>query len=113
MTETEATPFLGPRSPDDSVNSSPPDRIFGQFYGIFVAIAVGVYAGIRSRTMRDAWIFAAVFGFEAVGSVCMAAVLKHHAYRKSLAAFALYFLISAVFAPSTYSLGVRFSSSPL
>jgi hypothetical protein len=64
-----------------------------------VAVAVGIYAGIISRTMHEAWIYSTIFCSEALICAAVAVFLKTYTLKKSIAGFSLYFLTSAALAP--------------
>ncbi|KAK8886456.1 hypothetical protein M9Y10_041919 [Tritrichomonas musculus] len=105
----ETTPFL------DSVNPSQPEnepltakKIGNKFFGVFVSITVGVYSGLISRTMQEAWIYASLFCGEALICACVAGIVVPFSYKKSITSFALYFLISAICTPISSYLGYRF-----
>jgi hypothetical protein len=62
---------------------------------------VGIYAGLVSRTMQEAWIYATIFCSEALVCGCLAAVLKTYTFKKAITGFSCYFLISAFIAPAS------------
>lgn len=100
MDVTETTAFL-PKGDQqqDEYQPSKAKKIWNRFFGIFVSVTIGVYAGLICRTMQEAWIYAALFCGEALVCACIAGIIKTYSFRKSITAFAVYFLISAVFTP--------------
>lgn len=106
---TETTPFLESVSPPQTENEPlTAKKIGNKFFGIFVSITVGVYSGLISRTMQEAWIYSFLFFGEAIICACIAGIVKTYSFKKSLNSFALYFLISATFSPISCYLAYRF-----
>lgn len=106
---TENTPFLD-SSPtkQPEIELSTTKKIGNRLFGVFVAITVGVYSGLISRTMQESWIYATLFCGEALICACIAGIVNSFSFKKSLTSFALYFIISAVAAPISCYLGHTF-----
>lgn len=105
----ENTPFLdSSHTPQTEVEPLTAKKIGNRFLGVFIAITVGVYSGLISRTMQEAWIYASLFCGEALICACIAGIVKQYNFKKSLTHFALYFIISAISAPISCYLGFRF-----
>jgi hypothetical protein len=104
----ETTPFLESEQNAEESKPSVARKFLNRFFGAFVSVTIGVYAGLISRTMQEAWIYAALFSAECLVCACIAAVIKTHSFRKSIASFAVYFLVSALFAPVSCWFWFRF-----
>lgn len=106
---TENTPFLDSLSPVQIENEPlTAKKIGNRFFGIFVSITVGVYSGLVSRTMQEAWIYASLFCGEALICACISGIVKSYSFKKSITSFALYFLTSSISTPISCYLGYRF-----
>lgn len=103
----ETTPFApkGEQVSEESTFS----RIWNRFFGLFVSTVIGVYAGLISRTMQEAWIYAALYCGEALVCACVAGIIKSYSFKKTVTNFALYFVISAVATPISCWLGIHFA----
>lgn len=105
----ETTPFLDSSpSPQTEIEPLTAKKIGNRFFGVFVSITVGVYSGLISRTMQEAWIYASLFCGEALICACISGIVKTYSFKKSLTSFALYFIVSAISAPISCYLGYRF-----
>jgi hypothetical protein len=97
----ETLPFLDSKTPEEP-QSSAIVKLWHRFFGLFVAIAVGLYAGIVSRTMQESWIYATIFCSEALICAAAAVFLKTYTLKKAITGFSAYFLISAFLAPCSF-----------
>lgn len=97
---TEATPFLDSLNPIQLESEpSTSKKIGNRFFGVFVSIIIGIYAGFISRTMQEAWVYAALFCGEALICSCLSGIIKSYSFKKTITSFALYFLVSAISTP--------------
>jgi hypothetical protein len=71
-------------------------------------VKVGVHAGLVLLTMQESWIHSAVFCLGALLCAFLAVFLKTYTFKKMATRFSLYFLLSALLAPSTLWLKVHF-----
>jgi hypothetical protein len=101
----ETTPFLDLPSTARDSHTSHTTKLLSQFFGILVAVSVGVYAGICCRSAEESWMYSTLFCVEGLATSCFALILKTHAHRKTVVAFATYFVISAILTPCAYLLG--------
>jgi uncharacterized membrane protein len=76
-------------------------KLWHRFFGLFISVTVGVYAGLVSRTMQESWIYSAIFCSEALLCAFLAVFLKTYTFKKAITGFSCYFLLSALLAPST------------
>jgi hypothetical protein len=106
----ETTPFLADQ-PSGSDNPPPSSfrKIWNRAFSVFVAITLGVYAGLVCDTVQEAWIYSALFFGEALVCACIAGVIQTPSFRKSITAFAVYFIISAVSTPIACWIGLQYA----
>jgi hypothetical protein len=95
----ESTPFLDSATSSDDSKPSVAKKLWNRFFGAFVSVTIGIYAGLLCRTMQESWKFAAIFSGESFICAALAVLIKAHALRKSITSFAIYFLASAVCSP--------------
>jgi hypothetical protein len=94
----ETLPFLESKNVDEPQQSTIM-KLWHRFFGLFVAVAVGIYAGIVSRTLQESWIYSTIFCTEALICAAIAVFLKTYTLKKAITGFSAYFLISAFLAP--------------
>jgi energy-converting hydrogenase Eha subunit A len=94
----EALPFLDSKAADEPQPSTIM-KLWHRFFGLFVAVAVGIYAGIVSRTLQESWIYSTIFCTEALACAAISVFLKTYTLKKAITGFTAYFLISAFLAP--------------
>jgi hypothetical protein len=99
-TNDESAPFLEGKALNDEPPASPLLKLWNRFLGLFIAVSVGIYAGVVSRTAQEAWLYATIFCSEALICAAIAVFLKTYTFKKALTGFSAYFLISAFLAPS-------------
>ena len=107
--EDEKQPFLESTTPVKDGEPFTAKRIWKKFFEIFVSIALGVYAGFICRTMQEAWLYAALFSGEALVCACVSGLVKSYSFKKSISAFSLYFVISAITTPIASWLQLMFT----
>lgn len=103
----ESMPFGG-ELPDEEEEKSPLLRIWNRFFGLFIAVTVGIYAGLMCRTMQEAWIYSALFLGEALICACVAGIIRSYSLKRSITSLAIYYVISAVASPISCWLGFQF-----
>ncbi|EAY11356.1 hypothetical protein TVAG_379380 [Trichomonas vaginalis G3] len=87
----------------------PLKKLWNRLFGLFICVCVGIYAGLMCRTMQESWIYAALFCGESLVCACVAGIIKTYSFKKSITAFAIYYLISAIVTPITTWLSFAFS----
>lgn len=90
-------------------NESPFKKYWNRAFGLFISVTVGIYAGLMCRTMQEAWIYAALFCGESLICACIAGIIKTYSFKRSITAFAVYYIISAIATPITTWLSYQFS----
>ena len=103
----ETATFGGDGQQEDEPSTA--KKIWNRFFGVFVSITIGVYAGLMCRTMQEAWIYSALFCGEALVCACVAGIIKTYSFKRSITTFAIYFVISAISTPVSCWLGFQFA----
>ena len=104
--ETVETVPYGDMAPDEE--DHPCKKIWNRMFGLFIAITVGIYAGLMCRTMQESWIYAALFCGEALVCACVAGIIKTYSFKRSITSFAIYYVLSAITTPISTWLGFQF-----
>lgn len=81
-----------------------------RFLGLFVAIVIGIYAGLICRALQESFVYAALFVCEALVCVCVGAVIKNVNMRRIVCAFAAFFVSSAAVTPIACFIHMKFSN---
>ena len=85
----------------------PLQKLWNRMFGLFIAVTVGIYAGLMCRTMQESWIYAALFCCESLICACVAGIVKTYSFKRSITSFAIYYVISAVATPISTWLGFQ------
>ena len=89
-------------------DDNPCKKIWNRFFGLFISVTVGIYAGLMCRTMQESWIYAALFLGEALICACVAGIIKTYSFKRSITNFAIYYVISAIATPISTWLAFQF-----
>ena len=104
--ETVETVSFGGMTEDEE--DHPFKKVWNRLFGLFIAITVGIYAGLMCRTMQEAWIYSALFCGEALVCACVAGIVKTYSFKRSITSFAIYYALSAITTPISTWLGFQF-----
>jgi hypothetical protein len=102
----ESAPFL---SAGGSEETQPP-QVFSAIVrtlSVLLAVCIGVYAGLRSATVQESWIYSTVFCAESLICATFSGLISLQPHRRSVQIFALNFLVSAALAPLSHWLFVH------
>jgi hypothetical protein len=97
MSADETAPFLDSKGADDA-RSSAAAHPWHRALGFLLAAAIGAGAGALSRTLRESWLYAAVFCVEGLICIGLSVAVKSGALRQALAGFCGYFAASGLIA---------------
>ena len=91
----ESTPFLNPTHDENSISKS----LWLYCFNLIIAITVGIYAGLTSRSMQESWIYSTIFCAEALICSIVSLFIKSYSLKKALTSFTFYFIVTAMISP--------------
>jgi hypothetical protein len=110
MGTNENAPFLDSKQAEE-LQPSTVMKLWDRFFGFFISVTVGIYAGLVLRTFQEVWIYATIFCSESLVCGCLAAVLKTYTFKKAITGFLCDFLISALITSASCCFKDHFGNS--
>jgi hypothetical protein len=102
----ESAPFLSPGASEER-EPAQVFRAIARVLSVLLAVCIGVYAGVRSSTAQESWIYSTVFCAESLLCAAFTGLVPGFPHRRSVNGFALNFLISAALSPLSQRLFVH------
>ncbi|EAY05658.1 hypothetical protein TVAG_216340 [Trichomonas vaginalis G3] len=93
----QTTEWKKPGTTDE--DDEAPKKVWNKVFGIFVAISIGVFAGMSCKTIGESFLYSALFLGECFICVCISGIVKTLSFKSSVISFAIYFGICGIVTP--------------